>query len=175
VSDYLGQMSDVVLGQDFLTWLWYKSDTQNGVFKGKDGAAFELHMEQRVSVQGGEGESLETAVVSGPMSELREARLGLANGKKVNKALVRLEQDSENWQVTLKAEDFTLSSLRTPTMEAGKEEGDDPDAKFLEKVYLVERCLDMLDSVYKSFVQLRLSPQWAQEVTGFRRWLERNA
>ncbi|MBG0777573.1 MAG: hypothetical protein H0S85_14200 [Desulfovibrionaceae bacterium] len=171
--DYLGQRNDVILGQDFLTWLWYKSEAMAGMFRLADGHEFELRMEQRVSVQGGEGESLETATVSGAMSELNEARLGLATGKKVTKAQLRIEQDGETWQVTVKAEDMTLHALRTPAVEAGREEDDDPDAAFLEKMFLVEKCVRFVDTVYEQFLRLRLGPEWTEEVAAVRVWLEK--
>ena len=66
----------LLLGQEFLTWLWFASETSNGLFRTKDGEAFSVTVEQKVSVQGGEGEARETAVCSGPMAELREARMG---------------------------------------------------------------------------------------------------
>ncbi len=169
---YLGQMQDAVLGQDFLTWLWYKSEAVAGRFE-RDGEVFELHMEQRVTVQGGEGDSLETATVSGPMSELREARLGLTTGKKVNRALVRITRDEDDWSLTLKAEDFSISSMRTPKVETKLEEGDDPDAPLLEKLYLMEKCLDYLDAVYAQFLDRRFGTAWGEEVAAFRQWIER--
>ncbi len=107
-----------------------------------------LLLEQRVAVQGGEGESKETAVVSGPMAEMREAKIGLRTGKKVHQAKVRLEQDENAWQVQLSASDFTLSGLKTPKVDMKLEEGEDPDARFLEKMYLVEKSLEFLDSVF---------------------------
>ena len=173
MDPYIGQVKDVVLGQDFLTWLWYASEYRNGLFETKDGRQFTLRLEQRVSVQGGEGESLETATVSGAMSSLKEARIGLGTGKKVTRALVVLEDDPEEWRVTLKAEDFSFSSLKTPAIEAGKDEDDDPDAKFLEKIYLIERCLDCIDSVYAEFLNLRFSREWPEEISRFRSWLAR--
>lgn len=93
----------LLLGQEFLTWLWFASETSNGLFRTKDGEAFSVTVEQKVSVQGGEGEARETAVCSGPMAELREARMGLRTGKKVNKAKVRVERDEVSWQVLLDA------------------------------------------------------------------------
>lgn len=170
-TPYLGQTTDVVLGQEFLTWLWFKSETQGGNFATRDGEAYCMYVEQRVSVQGGEGETKETATVAGNMSELREARMGLATGKKVNRALVRIERDPENWMVSLKAEDFVLGSLKTPKVEK-PEEDDDPDAAFLEKMYLIETCLKFIDEAYAAFLQMRLSPDWKEEVENIRQWLK---
>ena len=171
---YIGQAQDAALGREFLTWLWYKSESKGGIFAGPDNLDFALFVEQRVSVQGGEGESLETATVSGRMSELREARLGLTTGKKVSRALLRLERDAEAWQLTVKAEDFSLSGFKTPKVETRTEEGDDPDALFLERIFLLDKALGFLDHIFAGFVRLRLAPEWAEECAGIRTWLAKS-
>ncbi|MCK9240498.1 hypothetical protein [Desulfocurvus sp.] len=172
---YLGEATDVVLGQEFLTWLWYRSESQAGRFKTDAGEPFALFMEQRVSVTGGEGDAKETTSVSGLLSELREAKTGLAMGKKVSKALVRIEADAEQWSATLKAEDMSLSSFKTPKVDTGREEGEDPDAAFLEKMYLLERGLAFLDSVFLEFLALRFSPGWKEEAAAAGRWMAQDA
>ena len=176
-ASYIGENIDLTLGQDFLTWLWYKSETSNGLFRmsGNEentGAPFTLNMEQRVVVRGGEGDNKETASVSGSLSPLREARLGLLTGKLVVRALARMEKDGMSWQVTLKADDFSIGSLKTPQV-AKNEEGDDPDALFLEKMYLIESSLDMLDEVYRQFLMVRLDQTaWGREVQEVAAWMQ---
>ena len=169
-NSYIGQGMDAVLGRDFLTWLWFRSEIENK-FSTDKGEEFSVFMEQRIVVQGGEGDTVETASVSGVLSELREARMGLTTGKKVTRALVRFEQDPESWQLTLKAEDFSIGSLKTPKVEGAVEKDDDPEAVFFEKVYLLEKGLDFLNTVYKAFLKLRLSDTWTGELTDLRKWL----
>lgn len=169
-ESYLGQTTDILLGQEFLTWLWFRSDTAPDAFRDAGGLPFAVSMEQRIVVQGGEGEARETATVSGAFSPLREARLGLATGKQVTRALLRLEKDGLAWQLTLKAEDFSLGSLKTPKVEKDSED-DEPDAAFLEKIYLIESCTDLLDGLFREFLTLRLSPAWTKEALAVRRWI----
>ena len=168
-TPYLGQTTDLILGQEFLTWLWYKSSV-GGIFNDPTGRPFTVSMEQRIVVQGGEGDHVETASVSGLDSELREARMGLTTGKKVSRALLRLERDPEAWQVTVKAADFTLNSLKTPKIE--KSDDDDPDALFLEKIHLIENCLELLDALYKAFLGVRLGAAWKDEVKQLKAWTQ---
>lgn len=173
-TEYLGQTTDFILGQDFLTWLWYRSETTGGNFESKKGQPFAVYMEQRISVQGGEGDSLETATVTGAMSELREARMGLSTGKKVTRALLRFERDSETWQLSLKAENFSLNSLKTPKIEKPAED-EDPDAAVLERLYLIDSCLELLDELYAEFIQIRLNPTWDEEVRKVRSWMQKTS
>ena len=169
-TPYLGESTDLVLGQEFLTWLWYASATGT-IFNDTSGRPFTVSMEQRIVVQGGTGESMETASVSGIDSELREARMGISRGKKVTRALHRLERDPDVWQVSLKAADFGISGLKPPKIE--RESDDDTDALILEKMYLIESCLELLDAMYKHFLEKRFSPAWQEEVTNLREWTSR--
>jgi hypothetical protein len=164
---------ELTLGQDFLTWLWYRGENANGLFRiHASNAAYNVSMEQRVVVRGGDGENIETASVSGVVSLLREARMGLAIGKKVVRALVRLEKDGLDFSLTLKAEDFALNSLRTPSVMRSDSPDNDPDAGFLEKMYLLESCLELVDDLYRHFLDLRLSPKaWQEEAMAIGKWI----
>lgn len=168
----LVERENVIIGQDFLTWLWFRSESGEGAFKLDDGRSFSLNMEQRISVQGGDGEGVETATVSSPRGVLSEAKTGLRTGKKVNKAQIRFELDSDEWLVQVKADDFGMSGLKTPKIDTKDEEGDDPDAKFLEKIYLIETCLKMYDVVFTEFLNVRLTPGWNAEAAQVQEWIE---
>lgn len=169
-TPYLGETTDLILGQEFLTWLWFKSAT-GGIFNDNSGRPFTVSMEQRIVVQGGEGDHVETASVSGLESELREARMGLSTGKKVTRALLLLQRDPEEWKVTLKASDFSLGSMKTPKIDMSDRDDADPDALFLEKMYLIETCLELIDAMYKQFIGIRLGKEWKEEVSNMRNWM----
>lgn len=174
MSNYASTI-DEILGQEFLTWLWYKSDVDRNSFETHEGEPFSVSMEQRIVVQGGSGESKETASVSGTYSALSEARYGLEMGKKVVRALIHIEKDSMTYQMVLKAEDLTLNSVRTPKTEKDSlSEEDDPESRFLEKLFLYENCVDFLDSIYAEFVKLRISDDWDQEVLAIRQWMSKS-
>lgn len=175
---YLGQTTDVVLGQEYLTWLWFHSESHPLGFVDAKGQAFSVALDQRVVVQGGEGPSRETTSVSGsPLTEdgfhlpLREARLGLCTGKKVTRALLRVEQNELAWQTTVKAEDFSMGTFKTPKVE--HDEDDDPDAIFLEKMYLMEQCLNLFDLTFRAFLSVRLSAKWTEEARDMAKWMTR--
>lgn len=166
----LAERENVLLGQDFLTWLWYKTETENGEFTSSEGLHYTLFMDQKIAVEGGEGETLETATVSGPGGEMSEARTGLRTGKKVTKALLSFELDGDPYQMTLSAKDFGITGFKTPKIDKADQD-DDPDGLFLEKIYMLERCLTLLDEVFVKFIKLRVTEEWKDEVAKFRHWL----
>ena len=167
-----GLMLGTVLGEEFLTWLWFQSDVAPGAFVNKEGHPFSVSMEQRIVVQGGQGDAKDTATVAGTLSPLTEARFGLGKGKKVTRATIRLEKDDLAFQFTLKAGDFTLGSLKLPKVEKPAED-EDPDAMLLERFYLMEVCLGLLESLYATFLRLRLSTDWSETVQEITAWIGR--
>lgn len=163
----------LALGQEFLTWLWFAAEREGGVFRTPAGEAFQLGVEQRVRVTGGEGEGRETAVCSGPMASLAEARAGLAAGKKVDSVRLRLERDSAVWTMTVDAATLSPTSLKTPKVDLRPEEGEDPEGRVLEKIALLEQALEMLDAVWARFVAVRFSPAWEAEARDLAAWIAR--
>ena len=83
----------------------------------------------------------------------------------------RFAKDEVKWKVTLKEEDCSRGSLKTPPV-SKPEEGDDPDAAFLEKMYLIELCPSIIDETYRQFLEIRLSPiAWEKEVKEVAHWI----
>jgi len=170
-NTYMGQSLDIILGQEFLTWLWYKSDTSPDNFYDSQKMPFRVMMEQKIVVQGGEGENLETTSVSGSLSPLRDARFGLVKGKQVVKAQIRLEKDELSWQIMLKSSDLSLNSFKIPKVEK-IDDDEDQDAQLLEKIYLWEIGLKLVDSLYKQYLDVRLTDGWNDEVKDMNVWIK---
>lgn len=165
----LDEIGDIELGQDFLTWAWFRSETNTMGFEdGKN--PFLINIEKKIVVQGGEGESFETATVAGALSELAEAKLGLKNGKKVSKACIRLEQSELYWQCTLNAMSFAFTGLKTPRTD---KDDDEPDALFMDKMYFIERFCTLFDIAYMEFLKIRLDHEsWNVECKNMNEWLK---
>ncbi|MBO4316761.1 MAG: hypothetical protein J5855_00580 [Mailhella sp.] len=175
MTSYLGDNLDILLGREFLTWLWYRGETSSGMFRfsgsKNDDDVFFVTLEQRLTVTGGEGDHKETASVSGSFSPLLEARAGLSAGKQVNRALIRFVRGELDWQMTLNAESLRINALKTPP-QSKQEEDDDPDAFFLEKMYLIEQAMILFNETYKQFLNVRLSPKdWNLEVKNIQEWI----
>ena len=172
-ADSVDYTMDGILGQDFLTWLWFRSDVAYTLFRTDDGQPFQVSMEKRVTVTGFVGCDRETASVtaSDTDSPLSEARLGLHRGKKVASALIHLTKDDFVFDVSVKAADFSLNSLKTAKLDKSDRD-DDPDALFLEKVFLIETAVTLLDSLYRQFLGLRLDEgKWKKTTDEMMKWM----
>ena len=172
-ADSVDYTMDGILGQDFLTWLWFQSDVAPSFFRTDDGHSFLVAMRKRVTVTGFVGMDRETASVAASDADsfLSEARLGLHRGKKVASALICLIKDDFGFDVSVKAADFSLNSLKTPKIDK-PDRDDDPDSLFLEKVFLIETAVTLLDSLYRQFLGLRLDEgKWKKTTDEMMKWM----
>jgi len=162
------------LGQEFLTWLWFKSEIRGGAIDlpgiGDISVVFEKHM----LLEYGEGEFHEKIICQGLQAELNEARTGLRMGKKLEQARIVLGRGEYEWLMTLKASVFDFKSVKTPKTMATKEESDEPaavEARLLEKIGLYEQALQLIDELFRLYLNLRLSAEWERELTLIREWV----
>ena len=74
--------------------------------------------------------------------------------------------------ITLKAADFSLNSLKTPKIDKSDRD-DDPNSLFLEKVFLIETAVTLLDCLYRQFLGLRLDEgKWKKTTDKMMQWMK---
>ena len=165
------------LGQEFLTWLWYKSEERGGaVFLENSGTDVELVFEKHIFLESGEGDSYEKLICQGLQAELQEARTGLAMGKKIEQARIMLVRDDHEFHFTLKGSAYEFRSVRLPKTITASEESDDPGAaegRILDKIGLYEVCLKTTDELFRMFLKRRTGEEWPDELAKLRSWINK--
>ncbi|MHB1351032.1 MAG: hypothetical protein ACYCYR_14335 [Desulfobulbaceae bacterium] len=163
-------------GQEFLAWLWYKSEERGGAIDipgtGDVLVVFEKHM----LLEFGEGEANETVICRGLQTELKEARAGLMQGKKPEQARLRLTRGEYEFGVTLTAATLEFRNVRLPKTVAESDEGDGPEAmegRILERIGLFEELSSLVADLFRMFVQVRATDQWPAELAKVRQWVHR--
>jgi recombination associated protein RdgC len=161
-----------LIGREFLTWLWFKSEERNGRIKTSDTEEVELHFLKRIVLEAGEGEYSQGVVCHGIHAELKEGKEALRQGKKVKEAGIKLIHNQNEWEFTFKADSFHFQSLKLPQTD-WQETQEDPSGRLLERIYLIENAVKTIDRLYESFLQIRYSPQWeGKETKLLTKWLE---
>ncbi|HBI14036.1 MAG TPA: hypothetical protein DDY20_00670 [Desulfobulbaceae bacterium] len=162
------------LGQEFLAWLWYKSQERGGAIDipgiGDVLVVFEKHM----LLEFGEGEANETVICRGLQTELKEAKAGLLMGKKPEQARIRLARGEHEFGVTLTAATLEFRNVRLPKTVAAGEEEEGPEARegqILERIGLFEELSSLVNDLFRMFIQVRASAQWPEELEKVRRWV----
>ncbi|HMB30970.1 MAG TPA: hypothetical protein VKN82_04015, partial [Desulfohalobiaceae bacterium] len=62
-------------------------------------------------------------------------------------------------------------SYKTPKVTFQVEEGEDPDGPFLEKMYLLEKGIEILDTLFTKFLDIRFSNSWTGERRAVNKWI----
>lgn len=162
------------LGQEFLAWLWYKSEERGGSVevpgRGDVLVVFEKHM----LLEYGEGDASEKVICRGLQTELREARAGLGLAKKPEQARIRLAWGDYEFSVTLAAAIFEFRNVRLPKT-AGSEEDDGRaeslEGRILERIALFEQLTRLVDDLYRMYINVRASQLWNEELVKIRAWI----
>ena len=158
------------LGREFLVWLWFRAETERGLFDlGEKGTA-ELWFDGKITLQSEDEMGVETIICAGKTSNMREARFALAEDKGVVQATVKLVIGDNEWSFVLDSTWMNFSNFKSPKIM--KDGEDDPDGIFYEKMFLIEEAVSAMDEIYSSFIKLRLSPEWlAQERPELVKWI----
>ena len=166
------------LGQEFLTWLWWKSEERGGSVAIPGYGDISLVFEKHMLLEYGEGESAEKLICSGLRAELQEARTGLQVGKKLEQARVRMTKGDNEYNFTLAATFMEFRNIRLPrtamteTDETGNRE--DVEGMILERIYLFEELLQTVNTLFRCFLDVRLDQEWNSELSKIRGWIANN-
>lgn len=167
------------LGQEFLTWLWFKSEERGGtIFLPEAGEEIQVVFEKHMLLEYGEGEARENLICRGLMTELQEARTGLKMGKKLEQARIRLSRGEYEWNLSFKATLMEFRNVKPPRTMATSEESNDPEAvegRLLEHIGLHEMIVRTMDQIFRMFLLLRIGPGWEQEVERVRSWVQKGS
>jgi len=162
------------LGQEFLAWLWYKSEERGGAIAIPQTGDVLVVFEKHMLLEFGEGESSEKVICRGLQTELKEARAGLMMGKKPEQARIRLARGDYEFGVTLTAATMEFRNVRLPKTVDGTDEGDTPEAiegRILERISLFEELSSLVNDLFRMFIRVRSSDEWSGELQLIRQWV----
>lgn len=159
------------LGYEFLTWLWFVIDKDQQTITDCVKEAESLHIGNRIVLENRQNNSLESITIKGDDAGLEEGVLALKKGAVVTEMNLAYSEGDQQWRFTLKGESLGLSGLKTP--ETGNvETREDLEGAVLEKVYLYDKAVALVDALFKKFIHLRLSEDWnTSSVVNIRKWL----
>ncbi len=163
------------VGQEFLTWLWWKSEERGGTValpgQGDIIVVFEKHM----LLEYGEGDSNEKLICSGLQTELQEARTGLLMGKKLEQARIQLIQADHEWNFTMAAALMEFRNVKLPktggTESSGSNNPEETEGMILERIFLFEELIRIVNDLFRMFLEIRVSDAWQEEVEKLRQWV----
>lgn len=157
------------LGKEFLTWLWFRSERQEGLFRQVEGQeAFEIWFDDKLVLDAAVEKVKEVNSIRGESpTETAEAKAALRVGKKVADAKLRVIRDDREWVCAVKGEELALSGVKVPGVLSREE-----DEQVLERLHLIGELEGVLDSLYRDFLTTRTDDTaWAAELDRIRAWV----
>ena len=148
------------LGIEFLTWLWYQEELNDGLFKlGGEIGDIEVWFEDKLTMGSTALDEQQDVFKGGRPSTSPEARSALKLGKMAQSARIRIIHGEQEWELTLKAEPLCMSAIKLPEVLAKE-----THAHFFERMFLLEHLDRLFKTLYQSFLELRLSAEWTQTI-----------
>ena len=169
------------LGCDFLMWLLYQTMTEASEYTinqpgpGQEGERFMAYLNDRLILLGGGGGTLQKVSIVGPQDRFSEVRAALQSEKQITEATLYIEKEEDIWKMTLKGMMFQFASFRSPPVKVEKDnitdETNEKQAVFYERMFLLEKGLQLFDSLYAAFLNERLGKEWPEKERKIREWL----
>ena len=142
----------------------------------QEGAPFVAYLNDRLVLLGEGDGGVQKISVVGSQDKFSEIRTALKNGKQITEATLYLEMEEHQWKITLRALMFHFASFKSPSIKLEKDnitdEADEREAAFYERMYVLEEGLQLFDSLYAAFLEIRLGKSWTDEEKTIRQWLE---
>jgi hypothetical protein len=156
------------LGNEFLTWLWFKVELYEGTFDVGELGKCEVWFDTTLQLAGWADDSEKTILRGAAPSSSAEASEALKQGKVPVKAALRLVLNSEEYVFTLNGKTLGLSGVKIP--EVGMEELEE---RFYERMRLLEQLDEVVTTLYDEFLLVRLSSLWDAELApAMRDWVK---
>lgn len=158
------------LGNEFLLWLWYVTDTETDTLKLADDSEATLMLARTLTLECPRGQTgHETISHEGP-TRLPEARRAIQSGKLPRKAGLTLVRHDQQYELALHAETLAVGGAKLP---APPEDVTDARAKLDERATQIRSMVETLDLLYDAFGRRRFGKEWAEDLAGMQRWLKR--
>ncbi len=160
------------LGEEFLTWLWFIIEKNQDLIKNLDKDFVALEIGNRIVFENRKKESAERITIKGDGASLEEGIIAIKKGALVTEINLVYKSGELTWQFTLKGESLNISSLSLPST-GSPESDEDLEGYVLEKIFLYEKVLHVLESLFTHFTKLRVSDVWlGKEAVRITKWVQ---
>lgn len=162
------------IGNEYLTWLWYVIDTEKENFSDNSNTPFILEIGNKIVFETIiDDNTIETVTIKGDNASLEEGLMALKKGAVVTELHLKLMYIEQIWSFNLKGENFHFTGFKHPETEQ-VENKEEVEGAVLEKVYLFGKAVELMDGVFKKFIQLRISDDWNKiTVPEIKEWIRR--
>jgi hypothetical protein len=102
------------LGEEFLTWLWFRWEQDGGEFTLPGGRIVGIALDDFLNFGAPSEDETEQTLRRGLPTRTVEARTALRQGRRLRKARLLIAEGSRQWSAVLDAPTLTLGSVKLP-------------------------------------------------------------
>ncbi len=151
------------LGAEFLLWLWWRIDEDNGCLQTIEGEDVVIWAEERVVINGSRKFDLRGTNPTGCAA----AWHALQEGKNVVLARFEMTYKEEDYRFELH-NDMSIRAINLPEIHDVEEE---LNAKIWQRLALLDELTKVVDGLYQRFVTVRTSEFWPSQDRALREWV----
>ncbi|MDX1682191.1 MAG: recombination-associated protein RdgC [Phycisphaeraceae bacterium] len=160
------------LGNEFLIWWWFLCDTGEGMINVETDSGdreLAIALDKTLDLDCAWNVTGRTTIRSDGPTRLPEARDALGEGKWPRKAGVLLADGADQWELTLHADGYQVSSASIPP--AVDPEGPRDEAE--HRILSTRNLAECLDGLYREFLGQRMGSQWPTIRKEISAWIQR--
>lgn len=146
------------LGEEFLVWLWWRAETQGGLYAVNDTERIGVALEKVLEFYD-EATGVKVVVRGDAPTRAPEAREALSRGMRLARAGLIITVNDENVSVVLDGPTFDLRSIKGP-----KPEGDSPEDRDASALSILFGLTEAIDRVYKMYLTERTAPDFMKRI-----------
>ncbi|MCA8972958.1 MAG: hypothetical protein KDC95_24455, partial [Planctomycetes bacterium] len=109
------------LGEEFLTWLWYRLENEGGDFKLDQGRSIGVSLDDFIAFAPRDDDETEQTLRKGLPTRSPEASAALRHGRRLRRAKRVVAEGEDVWSTVIDGPTMNLLSIKLPE--------DDPDAE----------------------------------------------
>lgn len=146
------------LPSEFLTWLWFASEDQNGTLDlGEELGRIDVWVDDRIVFRSHDDDRPRTVLTGENPSSTIEARAALAGGRVVRELRLGIRREDREYSVSLRGAELDLQGARLPGMVKGAIE-----EVLYDRMYLYEELSSIVSGLLRVFAKARTADDWSE-------------
>ena len=141
------------LGEEFLTWLWFRWEPEGGEFALPGGRVVGIAIDDLLTFAAPSDDETEQTLRHGLPTRTEEARTGLRQGRRLRKARLLIAEGERQWSAVFDGPTMGLGSVKLPEDAEECESDQDRTADRAANWYALHEIVQML---YGQFLRKRL-------------------
>jgi hypothetical protein len=147
------------LGEEFLTWIWFRWESDGGEFRLPGGRVVGVALDDLLTFGAPSDDETEQTLRRGLPTRTEEARTALRQGRRLRRARMILAEGPRQWTVTVDGSSLRLASAKLPE---DAEECESEQDRTTDRAANWLALHELIQSLYGQFLRERLAPGYKQ-------------